>query len=145
MRSKYFASACVLTTIMVSGCINNNVLLYHTFYFVSFHGSTSVPGLTIPFWPVWNAEVPLIFMTQYLVWNYQQQKRGNKTAVDNVTSASQLRNPPLMSPAIEVINLRAEKVCYLLLFISTENTCRVCSLLSMVEFIPWVRWFICLL
>jgi hypothetical protein len=54
-------------------------------------------------------QVPLIFMTQYLAWNYQEQKSGNKTAVDNVTSARQLRNPPLIYPATEVINLIDEK------------------------------------
>jgi len=98
-----------MTTIMVSGRTNKNVLLYHKFHLVSFHGSTSVPGLATPFWPVWYAKVPLIFMTQYLVWNDQEQKSGNKTAVDNVTSAGQLRNPTLISPAIEVINFRGEK------------------------------------
>jgi len=98
-----------MTAILVTGSINNNLLLYHTFYFVSFHGNISVRGLAIPFWAFWYSEVPLIYMTQYLVWNYQEQKRGNKTAVDNVTTASQLRNPPLISPAIEVINSRDEK------------------------------------
>lgn len=112
MRSKYFAPACVMITIMVSGCINK-VLLYH--HFISSHFTEALPYLGSPFLSDQfdMLKFPL-YMTQYLVRNYQELKRRNKTAVDNVTSACKLRNPPLISPAIEVINLGDEKVCYVL-------------------------------
>jgi hypothetical protein len=48
MRSKYFAPASFMTSIIVSGCINNDIVLFHH-TFISSHFTEALPYLCLPF------------------------------------------------------------------------------------------------